>query len=162
MVASVPDPDGSANWCDAADLEVDSSDRPHVLFFKEVNSTAHLYYWRGTSGNVVLPGSPQDLGPYDNHSQLMLAPLSPPSNEDVVFATNGGPNLTVMRSTDGTSWSTESFPVSGASTLYSPNLMRTESGSWPVGNGYDFPMLLSEIPTGGSTYSTLDFLIYYG
>ena len=157
-------PDGVNNWCDAADLEIDSSDRPHVLFYKRINGVSHLYYWRGTSGSVTLTGSPTDLGQYDNHSQLMLAPNSPPGsgNEDVVLATNNTSNLTVMRSTDGSSWSTQTFPVSGASTIYSPNLMRNESGSWQVGSGYDFPMLLSESPPGSSAYSILDFLIYYG
>ena len=157
MVAYCPNPDGTSNWCDAADLAVDASDRPHVLFYKKVAGVSHLYYWKGASGSVTLPGSPLDLGPYDNHSQLLLGG----GDADIVFATVAeSPNLTVLRSADGASWTTEVYPVSGTSMIYSPNMLRNESGSWQAGGG-SLPMLLSERPSGGSAFSTLDYLVYH-
>jgi hypothetical protein len=157
LVANCPSPDAN-NYCDASDLEIDSSDRPHVLFYKKIGGVNHEYYWKGNAGSVFLPGSPVDIGSYDSHAQLLLGT----GDEDFVFATNNPPNgnLTVLRSTTGTSWSTETFPIAGIGQTYSPNLLRLESGSWLVGIN-DFPMLLAEMPTGSSVYSVLDFLIYY-
>lgn len=158
MVASCPSPDGVSNWCDAADLVVDSSNRPHVLFYKMISGVSHLYYWRGNAGSVTLPGSPHDLGTYENHAQLAVAA----SGERFVLGTPaaGSASLHVLRSTTGTSWATETFPVSGAAQVYSPNLERKETGSWVPDAGTGIRMLLSTRPTGSSAFSRLDFLTY--
>jgi hypothetical protein len=156
MAAYYPNPDGTNNWCDVSDLAVDSSDRPHVLFYKKIAGVSHLYYWKGTAGSVTLTGSPVDLGAYDNHSQLLLGI----GDEDFVFATDTATtNLSVLRSVGGSSWTTQAFPVIGTSEIYSPNLLRPESGTFLLG-GNAFPMLLSERPTGSSVFSRLDFVLY--
>jgi len=91
---------------------------------------------------VTLSGSPVDLGAYDNHSQLQLGA----SDERFVFATAADSNFSVIRSTNGTAWTTQVFPVSGMSEVYSPNLLRKESGTFPLSTNV-FAMLLSERPT---------------
>ncbi|WDZ82656.1 hypothetical protein [Micromonospora cathayae] len=159
MVASCPSPDGTANWCDAVDLVIDGANAPHVLFYKKISGVSHLYYWKGNAGSVTLPGSPVDLGGYDNHAQIVLGA----AGERFVFGTlAGAPDnvLRVLRSTTGTSWSTETHAVSGADRTYSPNLMRRESGSFHTNGSEIFRMLLSSRPSGGSVYSRLDFLTY--
>jgi hypothetical protein len=157
MVAYCPNPDGVNNWCDAADLAVDGSDAPHVLFYKKIAGVSHLYYWKGSPGSVTLTGSPVDLGAYDNHSQLQLGA----SDERFVFATAATSDFSVLRSTNGTVWSTQVFPVSGTSEVYSPNLLRKESGTFPLATNV-FAMLLSERPTGSTVFSRLDYLTYTG
>ena len=154
MVASCPNPDGVNNWCDAADLVIDSSDAPHVLFYKRTTGADHLYYWKGTAGSVTLPGSPVDLGSYENHSQIVLGA----SGERFVFAADSV--LRVLRSTNGTSWTSETFPISGADAVYSPNLMRKESGSFHADSSEVFRMLASSRPSGSGVYSRLDRVTY--
>jgi hypothetical protein len=153
MVAYCPNPDGVNNWCDASDLAIDGNDAPHVLFYKKIGGVSHLYYWQGSPGSVTLTGSPVDLGAYDNHSQLQLGA----SDERFVFATAATSDFSVLRSTNGTVWTTQVFPVSGTSEVYSPNLLRKESGTFPLATNV-FAMLLSERPTGSSVFSRLDYL----
>ncbi len=157
MVASCPSP-GDANFCDNSDLVIDANDAPHVLFYKKISGVSHLYYWKGTAGSVTLPGSPVDLGAYDNHAQL----AGVGTGEKFVFA-HAGPTtdnqLKMLRSTNGTTWTTESYPVSAAGRIYSPNLLRPESGSFHSQAANTFSMLLSGTPSGTSSpYSRVDFL----
>jgi len=160
MVASCPNPDGVDNWCDAADLVIDANDRPHVLYFKRTSGVSHLYYWKGNAGSVFLPGSPVDLGPYDNHSQIATIGAN---GTKFVFAHNFSTNdnvLRVLRSPDGATWTTETFAVPNNDRIYSPNVMRPESGTFHSQGTNIFQMLLSGRPPGGSVYSRLEFLKY--
>jgi hypothetical protein len=108
---------------------------------------------------VFLPGSPVDLGPYDNHSQI--ATLGTDGTKFVFAHTFGSPDnvLRVLRSTDGVTWTTETFSVPGNANIYSPNLMRPESGTFHSWGTNVFQLLLSGKPSGG-TWSRLEFLKY--
>lgn len=158
MVASCPNPDDN-NFCDGSDLVIDSNDRPHVLFFKRIAGTPHLYYWKGNAGSVTLPGSPVDLGAYDGHSQI----AGVGNGTKFVFAHlfNTSDNvLRVLRSADGVTWTTETFAVSADDRIYSPNVMRPESGTFHSQGTNVFEMLLSGRPPGSSVYSRLEYLKY--
>lgn len=159
MVASCPSPDAS-NWCDASDLVIDQNDVPNVLFYKRVAGVSHLYYWKGTAGSVTLTGSPTDLGAYDNHSQMSFVG----SGNRFIFAHNGPTtdnNLQVLSSPTGATWTTTTMPVPGAGLIYSPNIMRPESGTWHSEGTNVFSMLLSSTATGTtSPYSQVQFVTY--
>ena len=159
MVASCPNPT-DVNWCDNSDLAVDSSDVPHVLFYKNIAGVSHLYYWKGTAGSVTLTGSPVDLGAYDNHAQIAAFG----SGDKFVFAQDGlnaNNQLRVMRSTTGATWTTESLTVPNAGAIYSPNVLRPESGTFHSQGSNIFKMLLSSTPVGTTTpYSNLQIATY--
>lgn len=157
MVASCPSPD-SNNYCDAADLVVDTNDAPHVLFYKRIAGLDHLYYWRGTAGSVVLSGSPTDLGAYNSHSQMTFTG----TGDVFVFAFTGNDsNLVVLRSPNGVSWSVDTKAVPGAGLIYTPTVMRPESGTFHSEGADIFNMILSSTPSGTtSPYSQLQFVTY--
>ena len=138
---------------------IDANDVPHVLFYKKISGVSHLYYWKGNAGSVFLPGSPVDLGAFDNHSQIATLGAN---GTKFVFAHNAEtPDnvLRVRRSPDGVTWTTETFSVPNNAFIYSPNLMRPESGTFHSWGTNIFQMLLSGKPSGG-TWSRLEFLKY--
>ena len=63
---------------------------------------------------MTLPGCPVDLGSYENHGHIVLGA----AGERFVFAAESV--LRVLGSTNGTSWSSEAFPISGVSAVFSP------------------------------------------
>jgi hypothetical protein len=157
MVAECLNPDAN-NFCDAVDLVVDSNDAPHVLYYKAIAGVNHLYYWAGSPGNVTLPGSPTDLGAYNNHSQMSFTGTAPVR----IFAFTGPDNnLDVLSSSNGTTWTSDTKAVPGAGVIYTPTLMRPESGSFHSEDSGIYKMLLSSTATGTtSPFSQLQFVTY--
>lgn len=166
MVASCPSPDNS-NYCESSDLVIDQNDVPNVLYGKVIGGVSHLYYWKGTAGSVTLTGSPTDLGPYDSHAAMSFVG----SGTRFIFAHVGAatddtldPNLQVLSSTDGgATWTANPMPVPNAGIIYSPTVMRPESGSFHSEGTNVFSMLLSSTPTGAtSVRSQVQFVTYSG
>ncbi|MBX9471932.1 hypothetical protein [Microcella sp.] len=156
MVASCPSPDDE-NWCDAADLVIDSNNVPHVLYFTLTNDEPHLYYWKGSAGSVTLTGSPTDLGPYDNHSQI----AGVGTGEKFVFGhefAGMSNDLVMLRDNSGGGWTDESFDISGFGDIYSPNLLRPESGTFHSQGSEVFSMIMAASASGTSSpYTSLLF-----
>jgi len=159
MVASCPTPT-NVNWCDNSDLAIDSNNVPHVLFYKDIAGVSNLYYWKGTAGSVMLPGSPVNLGAYENHAQIAAYG----TGDKFVFATDsisGNNQLRVKRSPTGATWTTESLAVPNAGVIYSPNVLRPESGTFHSQGTNIFKMLLSSTAVGTTTpFSKLQIATY--
>lgn len=146
VLASQPDPDGSDNWVDAADVTVGPDGEPHTVFHVTEDGESTLRYQRG------LDGEPVDVGPLGNHSQIVA------DDDGVRVFSSAGRSLLVATSDDGESWDNAAYPIEGAQSVMWPNLLRASSGSdmarGHAGHGGE-EMLMAAQSEGSSVFDTL-------
>jgi hypothetical protein len=153
ILASAPNTDGNLNWVDASDITVDANDQVHAVFYVRKDGVSTLYYQQG------LDGTPVAVGPYDNHSQLLVKP----DGERLVFSSDDAGRLVAARSSDGNTWTEKTYAL-GDYQAFWPNLLEARSGSLPppsLGVGDRAAMLLAARRPGESAFTTL-LLVRYG
>jgi hypothetical protein len=153
VLASSPNTDGNQNWVDSSDVTVDANDQVHAIFYVRKDGVPTLYYQQG------LEGTPVAVGPYDNHSQLLVRP----NGDRLVFSTDNAGHLVVARSADGSAWTAQSYAL-GDYQAFWPNLLEARSGSLTppgLGGGDRAALLLAARQPGSSAFTTL-LLVRYG